>query len=58
MLRRLGSGLTPERTSLLAAVGRVARVSADSAAFALLMEHASTVEQLRDLWTEMAETGA
>lgn len=47
-----------DKTLLLAAVGRAARVSADPTAFALLLEHAGTVEQLRDLWTEMSETGA
>eukprot|EP01043_Picozoa_sp_COSAG02_P045074 COSAG02_NODE_4086_length_5806_cov_8.073243_6_plen_66_part_00 len=47
-----------DKTLLLAEVGRVARVSADPTAFALLLEHADSVEQLRELWTEMSETGA
>ena len=54
------SQIEPEgdKTLLMAAVGRVARVSADPTAYALLLEHASSLEQLRDLWTEMSETGA
>jgi hypothetical protein len=47
-----------DKTLLLTAAGRVARVSADPTAFALLLEHTNSVEQLRDLWTEMSETGA
>ena len=56
MLSQIEPGV--DKTSLLAAVGRVARVSADPTAYALLLEHASSLEQLRDLWTEMSETGA
>jgi hypothetical protein len=45
------------RQALLAGAGRAARVGADSTAFALLLEHAASVQQLRELWTEMSETG-
>lgn len=55
MLSKVKRGV--ERASLLSAVGRIARVGADPIAFALLLEHAGSVEELRDLWTEMSETG-
>ena len=55
MLNQLDPG--PEMNAMLLMVGRVARVNADSKAFALLLEHACSINQLRDLWTEMSETG-
>jgi len=52
-----GRGCERRVGALLGGAATVARLSADPAAFALLLEHAISLEVLANTWEEMLETG-